>query len=536
MQILLILALIKLLELSRFNITELGLSRSFYDLLSLLLLAAFTFYLVAGKYTAAWEKKVETAFCRTSKKWTLCLDIVLIILIGWLILKITGYLYSNPIRCRTADMLPMIRDAAGYFIQGQDPFTHFYCPWQLPYVYLPMMLLTFLPAVFLKIDIRFISLTAFALLIPFIYRYYRAQGYRLTGFLLVLIILASGLFPLLLLSVHTFPYLLLLAVLCYALLKDKDGLMFFSLATALFTRKFFWFFLPLFAIYILKQHKINWRNLCYFCAGCLLGSIPYLLFPNSFFRLYFDFLKRQAQELDKSSISLKHSLGFAYHLQDHGTLSGLILIIVTVAIFVLAIKYLKKSNMWLFMSLICIVMLYFQTHTRSQEYYFLQLLIILIFIPHAQLSRPVPAKHLFLLTGLIPLLILSAAMFFPLVSDNNVYIKPIWGHMDKSPPGELWSQGFIELSIGANFLLQKDTALDLQITRLDYRKNTPVQVDIAINTKKFPKRVYQTRKIDITLPWSALKEYCYAGANQLEIQLSEPEAFSLKILPVSRQQ
>jgi len=59
MQILLILALIKLLELSRFNIAKIGLSRSFYDMLSLLLLAVFIIYLISVRYTAAGEKKIE---------------------------------------------------------------------------------------------------------------------------------------------------------------------------------------------------------------------------------------------------------------------------------------------------------------------------------------------------------------------------------------------------------------------------------------------------------------------------------------------
>jgi len=192
--------------------------------------------------------------------------------------------------------------------------------------------------------------------------------------------------------------------------------------------------------------------------------------------------------------------------------------------------------MWIFLSLISLVMLYFQIQTRSQEYYFLQLLVILIFIPKTKIARPIADKHLNLTIGLIPLLVIAAAMFFPLVSGQEVAIKPIWGHMDKSPPGELWSKGFLELSVGANFILQKENELALQITRLDYQNNKPVRITLAINTKNFLTRVYQVRKIDILLPRSALQKYFYAGANQLEIQLSEPEEFSLKISPISRDQ
>jgi hypothetical protein len=534
MRILIILALVKILELSRYNLTNHQISRSFYNLLSLFLILAFFLYLFLTKYTAQYEKNIESAFMHVTKRCSLFLDILVLALVGFSVYRIGGFLYTHPIRCMTGDMLPMIRGAGEYFLSGENPFNKSFCGY-IPYVYLPMMLMFYLPAILARIDIRFISLLCFATIIFLSYYYHRNRGFPLTGFFITIIIISSGLFPFLMLSVHTFPYLLILSCFLFALSEENDGILFFSLAMGLTLRKFFWFYVPFILVYIIKQRKINLSNLRFFGIGALIGMVPLLLFPHEVFITYFEHLKHQSGAILglEKSYQMVHSLGFAYYLYDYRVVTYIISLIVLGLLFVLALKFLKKSNLWLFLSLITLVMIFIQIFTRAQEYYFFPLLVIIIFSPISHLYVTPPRKQLIYSTLTIFVFVICTAIGYPFVSGKELIINPMRGHQVMSPFGYNTYKGYLEVSIGGNFLWPGSDKLALLIKRPDYRETGPGHIKISINDKLYFSGNFHSQKIKLMIDRVSLRKYFYIGANDLEIDLLRAENFSVRIQKVN---
>ena len=533
MRILIVLALVKILELSRFNLTNSQLPRSFYNLLSFSLLIAFLLYVLLSRYTAHYEQKIERIIQRAAKKWIFLLDIAVLALIVILIYKTAGPLYTHPVRCMTADMLPMIRGAGELLISGENPFHTIFCPWDIGYAYPPMMMVYYLPAILVKIDIRIISLLCFASLLLLTYYYYRKKGFPLTGFLILIILISSGLFPFLMLSIHTFPYLLILSLLFFSLDEGNWRILFFAFAIAAASQKFFWIYIPFIIIYLIKQKRINLSNLRFFGLGALIGGFPLLLYPHPFFLTYIEHFKYQSQDMlnIKGTPLIVHSLGFSHYLYDHNLLVSVISIIIFSLLFILALKFLKKSNIWLFLSVVTLITTYFQNHTRAQEYYFFPLLVIILFSPLNSLEIAIPRRRFMVMNFLVPLLVVSISIGYPFISGKKLILNPIRGHHRTSmtPPGYLTSMGYLELSIGGNFKWKNNKGLELLIRRHNYREGKPVKVNIMINSKPYFTGICHSRKITLRLDEAALQKHFYVGANNMEIELLDHEAFSVKL-------
>jgi len=309
------------------------------------------------------------------------MDTLVVILTVVFIYRVTHYIFTEPISCPTADMLPIIRGAGERLISFQSPFNMTFCPtYGGPFPYLPIMMVYYLPGIIFRMDIRIVSLIFCLGLLLLGYIYYRKKGYRLTGFLIFVILTTSVLLPLFLITVHTFPYLFVLAVLLLAFNEDNDKVMFFSLALALASRKFFWLYLPFFVIYIFKSRKFSLSSIKYFVLGGILGLVPYILFPSDFIRS--NVLHVANANIDAiPDLHLQHSIGLTPFSFHHRTLSLIVLVVLYGLTCVLALKYLNKKNTWAFLSLSTLIFLYFQVSTRTQEYYFLPLIAFLLFAP-----------------------------------------------------------------------------------------------------------------------------------------------------------
>jgi len=138
LRVLIVLLIVKILEFSRFNMNNFSVKRSFYDSLSLSLLFAFIIYVIlsGNKKIAIYIEKIETVLARLGSKYVVLLDILVVIFLIFYTLKISNILYTYPIRCTMADMLPIIRGAGESFLSLDSPFIGTFCAWNNYFTYL----------------------------------------------------------------------------------------------------------------------------------------------------------------------------------------------------------------------------------------------------------------------------------------------------------------------------------------------------------------------------------------------------------------
>lgn len=530
LRILLILIIIKILELSRSNLDDIAVKRTFYDLLNFFLILAFLIYLIfyKSKKISQFEKRVRKTLIKFGNKWLVFLDILAIIILIFYTFKVSGLLYKYPINCRTADMLPFIRGAGEYLLSLENPFDKKYCPWNLHFPYPPMMMIYYLPSVLLKFDIRFISYLFFVNLLLVIYYYHRKKGFNLTGFLIYLIIISSSLIHLFLMRVHTFPFLFILSVVLYSLSEKKDKLFFFSLAIALATRRLFWFLFPIFAIYSVKQKKISFSNVKYFVMGLFIGFFPALLYPKAFLtsQIYrFQDIGKHLQD----NLFLKHSLGLSYYFYDLKKISTILMFCLLIIIYLFAIKHLRFNNLWLFLSLILVSFLYFLSTYRPEEHYFLSFIVILGLFPLGKSRNTFFKKGISVTSVLISTFVFFIMLLYPYVSGRKYIINPLRGKISISQSGYIATNGHLEFSVGGNIKFRKDKELTLLLRRIEYEEDKPVRVKLNINEKIFFNKIFNKRRIKILIDANNLNKYFIIGSNFFEITLDKPEPFSLKL-------
>jgi len=287
---------------------------------------------------------------------------------------------------------------------------------------------------------------------------------------------------------------------------------------------------PFVFIFLSKQRMLNLRNLGSFCCGLFIGILPFLLYPYPFFAQIIKNMDRQAQTYlkIKESYAVKHSLGLAHYLSGYRLETLLAAFVVIGILLVLAIKYLNKANLWLFLSATLLLMTSIQSQTRAQEYYFLPLLVIVLFIPLETLNALKPKLPFPAVSAVILLWVLVLALTFPLRSANAHKINPIRGHRILPDQGITY-RGFAEIGVGMNIFERKDGELTLVISRLDYIADQPSRINIRINEKLCFSEYFTARKIEVTLEKDKLSAYFYVGGNDLEIELLPHEPFSLKI-------
>jgi hypothetical protein len=443
-------------------------------------------------------------------------------------IKVLNLLYTYPISCIGADMLPLIRGAGENLLWLKNPFDNFYCPWYGRYPYPPMMMVYFLPGVLLKFDIRFLSYIFFVLLLIGIYWYHRKRGWYLTGFLIFILVLSSNLSHYYFMNLHTFPYLMVFALVLIFYYEENDPLFFFTLALALATRRVFWLFLPFFVILVIKERKLSFSKIKYFILGAILGCIPFLLYPKTYTMNLISHFQEKIGGSDNQLV-LKHSLSLTYHFLNSQNIANLIAIFLLVLLFVLAVVYLKRENLWLFTSLTLISFLYFMTYSRSEEYYFLPLVVILAIVPLESMGPKFQRINFCWLVPLTTLMILLTFLFYPLLLGKGTTIHPLRGNVSTPEERFLSSRGYLEISIAGGFKFGEDKNITLFLRRRDYVENKRVYVKVNINDKIVFIEPFHSRNIKIVLDEHVLKKHLYTGSNHLAIAMESPEFFTLRL-------
>lgn len=361
-----------------------------------------------------------------------------------------------------------------------------------------------------------------------IYWYHRKKGWYLTGFLIFILVLSSNLSHYYLMNLHTFPYLLVLALVLISFYGKNDKLFFFTLALALATRRVFWFFLPLFVIVLIKERKITFSNVKYFILGAISGCIPFLLYPNTYTVNLIAHFQRKSGSLN-NHLFLKHSLGLTHHFFHSQNIANFISAFLLILLFILAIIYLKRENLWLFLSLTLISFLYFMTYSRPEEYYFLPLIVMLAVVPLESIGQKLGKTKFDLLVTLTPSIILFIFLFYPLVVGKGITVNPLRGNVSAPQERSLSSNGYIEVSIAGGFKFGKDKNITLFLRRRDFVESKPVDVKIDINDKNIFRKSFSKRYIKIVLDEQLLKKHLYIGANLLAIAVEDPEFFTLRL-------
>lgn len=329
-------------------------------------------------------------------------------------------------------------------------------------------------------------------------------------------------------NLHTFPYLLVLALVLISLYEKNDKLLFFTLALALATRRIFWFFLPFLMILMIKERKLSFSSVKYFFLGAVFGCIPFLLYPKTYAMNLIAHLQSKIGSLN-NHLFLKHSLGLTYHFFNSQDIANLLTVFLLVLLFILAIVYLKRENLWLFLSLSLVSYLYFMTYSRPEEYYFLPLIVILAVVPLESIGQKIGKIKFGLPAILANLVILFIFLFYPLLVGRDITVNPLRGNVSTHQERFLSSKGYLEVSIAGGFKLGKDKNITLFLRRRDFVENQPVDVKIDINDKNVLKKTFYRRNIKLVLDNQLLKKHLYSGANLLAIAMEDPEFFTLRI-------
>jgi hypothetical protein len=329
-------------------------------------------------------------------------------------------------------------------------------------------------------------------------------------------------------NLHTFPYLMVLVLVLIFFHEKNDKLFFFTLALALATRRVFWLFLPFFVILSIKERKLSFSSVKYFILGALLGCIPFLLYPKTYTLNLISHFQRKIGGLD-NHLFLKHSLGLTHHFVDSQNIANLLTIFFLVLLFVLAVVFLKRENLWLYMSLTLISFLYFITYSRSEEYYFLPLVVILAVVPLESMGQKSKGVSFSLLLPLTTSIILLIFLFLPLLQGRGTTVYPLRGNVSAPQERVLSSNGYIEVSVAGGFQFGRDKSITLFLRRRDFIENKPVDVKIGINDKNIYKKSFLKRNIQIVLDEQLLKKHLYTGSNLLAIAVEAPEFFTLRM-------
>ena len=205
------------------------------------------------------------------------------------------------------------------------------------------------------------------------------------------------------------------------------------------------------------------------------------------------------------------------------------MILLLVLLFVLAVVYLKRENLWLFMSLTLISFLYFMTYSRSEEYYFLPLIVILAVVPLESMGQKFERINFGLVMPLTTLIILLIFLFYPLLLGKGITVYPLRGNLSAPQERALSSNGYIEVSVAGGFKFSRDKKITLFLRRRDFDENKPVDVKIGINDTNIYKKSFLKRNIKIVLDEQLLKKHLYTGSNLLAIAMEAPEYFTLRM-------
>lgn len=258
--------------------------------------------------------------------------------------------FSQPLNPANSDMLPLISLACKRFLSGQNPYSRYFLPWELPLTYLPAAWMPFLSTYILGIDPRWLVIALGTAAGLVIYRAFPGAGAErsdgLRKLFLALMLLSS--IDLRYGSITPEPvFWLALACFVFALSRNQELMASVAMGICLCTRQQAVLFLPFYAIYLFKQRDILHaaRMLTVCLAIPLLMCLPYLLTSPSNFTdgIYarFEFFSLEKWVTERT---WEKELSFAPFFYEHNLYRLLkpTIVLIQLALIVLSLKRLRR--------------------------------------------------------------------------------------------------------------------------------------------------------------------------------------------------
>ncbi len=177
-----------------------------------------------------------------------------IIITAYIITYIISIVYF-PLHPGRSDMLLLIEVAGKNFLNANSPYSLYFIPHALPLTYLPGMWLSYLPAVIVNIDIRFVNLFCIVLSMILIY-YFAEETLKEKAVLLIAIFLLNPLFQFRH-EIYLGVYFLPVVVSYYLLIRNKPLLSSIFVGWTIVVYQFSWIIYPLFLVYLYRNYGIR---------------------------------------------------------------------------------------------------------------------------------------------------------------------------------------------------------------------------------------------------------------------------------------
>ena len=211
------------------------------------------------------------------------LPIFVLVLASGVIVRL-NMISTYPIDYRSADMLPIIKSAITAFLSGDNPYQVYNLPGPVPLGYFPLLWMSYIPAVVLRLDLRIVGLIiCTAIFFVFWNESRRLKGTigskpleALLAFFLGIVFFLSPYLIFFTATGHPYPYWLFLTFFLYFLQNDRLTLAAVFLGLAISTRQPATILVPFFLIYLFKNFP---RRECFRCLLLLILSSAFLVLP-----------------------------------------------------------------------------------------------------------------------------------------------------------------------------------------------------------------------------------------------------------------
>ena len=520
------------LQKSRFLMTHWLVSRRYYNVLSVLfiLLLLAGIFLSKNQQTSKWWQWAEKAFSSVFSKKALRIVIWTIFIVSTIAItaSMSSNIYHFPIRCNASDMLPLIRQANQLLLEGRSPFAARYCPLQIPCTYLPAQITAYMPAILLQLDLRFFSMLYLLGILLMLFRHLYDSSQKLAAFLLYGFLLTSPLLSFFVLHIQLFPYLFLIALFFYHIVRRNFGWGALCCGLLLAFRQTFWFSFPLIFILYWKEKPATWkRDVALGLGGLAFGAAPALFFLPSFI-INLSSVWGHFQALLKKNLFLLHSLGFGYYLFDYKKTAQIFFAIILLIIFLAAIRYLKLSNFVIFFALVETVFFFTLRLARPEEYYALTIVLAIGFFTPLQKKNAASCLKFVPLTIVILTFVSLIFLLLPYIANKPRFLP---GNEKTIASGSFRFQAKsyceVAVMIGAKEIWLGKRNLHFSIRCQPKELQKKPAICIAINDEILLRQRLEFAKTNIVL--HDVSRHLQVGANVLTIDMADSIPFTVTI-------
>lgn len=425
-----------LLQVAKFNVSRFTWKDNYLLLTLLFILANTSFFILeralAGDHPRPADQKNKLSRIVSNKYFPIAFFLIFFLALLYFSSRHAFAVYRYAYFCEKADMLLVIEGSLARLTRWQNPFLYSYC-FGAPLVYLPLLVVAYLPAYLLHLDIRFISILSLLAGQLLIFKYFLDRHSLINAFCVPLLLAGMPLMPFLIFQIQDFPILLLFILLFYFFKQKKIGAAYFLAGLLLGTKHTFLVMIPLMAIYLWKDAELTnvakKRIAACFLAGVVLSYSFAFIHIGAFLRAQIGSMN-YFNRPTAPDVFLVNAIGF-FNIFSRFTALRHIKIVFTVlelllsaGLYGLALRHLNHKNFNFFMFWIFFIFFAFIPFRRSEEYYYLILLIPLIFsLPEKSPQKRIntPILHAATAVGLLLLL------FFPV----GFYAKKVAPHSSR---------------------------------------------------------------------------------------------------------